>query len=309
MFSVRSKFALSLLLVSLLAGAALGSDQTSKTSHKHKTKPKPKLVEEPPSPPLPPPPSPTPEQLPSRQPTVTYQNGELTIQAANSTLGDILRAVGSKTGASIDVPPGANERVVSQFGPGPAREVLAKLLNGTNFNYVMIGTPADPTTVAQLILTVRRGGEENANHGAVYQEASQPAGFTPPGIIRRGFNAQLPPNQVQNGPGDDPGTDGTMEEDASADSGDTNDNEAGEPPTPEPGNTEADQQANPNQPQVKTPEQLLQELQRQQQTLQQQEQPSQQQQPQPPQPYQPQIVHPVQPYPQTQPPQAQPPQQ
>ena len=60
----------------------------------------------------------TPEQRPAAAPLVIYLNGKLSISAKNSTLGDVLRAIAAKTGAAIDVPENANERVVSQLGPG-----------------------------------------------------------------------------------------------------------------------------------------------------------------------------------------------
>lgn len=286
MFFVQSKFALFWLLASLLSLAALSSAQTAKPRHRQKAKPKPKIEEQAQQAPVPPPPL-TPEQLPSSAPTVTYHNGELTILAQNSTLSDILSAVHDQTGASIEIPPEANERVVSQFGPGPARDVLAKLLNGTHFNYVILGTAADPSTVAQLILTPRTGGSDTGVNGPV-NEAGQPNGPAQPnGSVRPGFNQQVSQNQTQP-PAED--TNAGMEEDASGDDADS-DQSASEPG--------ADQQQNPNQPPVKTPEQLLQELQRQQQVMQQQQQQPEQRQPQ--------IVQPVRPYPQ-QPPAAQPPQ-
>jgi hypothetical protein len=80
----------------------------------------------------------------------------LTVVAKNSTLGDILRAIAAKTGASIDLPEAANERVVSQLGPAPARDVMAALLNGSHFNYVMVGTEGDPNSVARVVLTAKR---------------------------------------------------------------------------------------------------------------------------------------------------------
>jgi hypothetical protein len=95
----------------------------------------------------------TPEQRPATLPTVIFENGKLTIIAKNAVLGDILRIVGEKTGAAIDVPDAASERVVSQLGPGPARDVIASLLNGSHFNYVMVGNEADPNAVARVVLT------------------------------------------------------------------------------------------------------------------------------------------------------------
>jgi len=106
----------------------------------------------------------TPEQRPAAAPLVIYLNGKLSISAKNSTLGDVLRAVAAKTGAAIDVPDNANERVVSQLGPGLARDVMASLLNGSQFNYVMVGTENDPNAVARVVLTAKK---EKADGGSV----------------------------------------------------------------------------------------------------------------------------------------------
>ena len=89
-------------------------------------------------------------------PQVSYQNSQLTIVAPNSTLADILRAVKKQTGAEIDVP-AAPERVVTHLGPGPAREVLAELLNGSRFNYVLLGSSVDNAALARVVLVVKTG--------------------------------------------------------------------------------------------------------------------------------------------------------
>ncbi len=106
----------------------------------------------------------TPEQRPAAAPLVIYLNGKLSISAKNSTLGDVLRAIAAKTGAAIDVPENANERVVSHLGPGLARDVMASLLNGSHFNYVMVGTETDPNAVARVVLTAKN---EKADSGSV----------------------------------------------------------------------------------------------------------------------------------------------
>jgi hypothetical protein len=110
--------------------------------------------------PTPAPPPATLEQSAPTAPRVTFQNGQLTIDAANSTLSQVLRAVQSRTGASIDIPSGAgNERVVAQLGPGQPRDVLNTLLNGSKFDYVILGViGGDPGAVQKVILTPRQGG-------------------------------------------------------------------------------------------------------------------------------------------------------
>jgi hypothetical protein len=209
------------------------------------------------------------EQMPAVPPQVAYTSGQLTIVAHNSTLGDILRAVHAQTGAELDVPSNASERVVATLGPGPARDVLATLLNGTHFNYVMLGSPSNPESVERLVLTAKTGPETATTAVA--------AGPIPPqsGMPQNRFQQPMNVPQAQNG-----------DQDAAA--ADDNSADAADDSTDTPADEQQADQQNPGQGQApKTPEQLLQELQRQQQQLQQQQQPGQ-----PVQPGQPQMVYP-----------------
>jgi hypothetical protein len=190
---------------------------------------------------------PTPEQMPASPPQVSFNNGQLTIVAQNSTLGDILRAVRAKTGAAVEIPGNANERVVANLGPRPAREVLASLLNGSHFNYVMLGSPTKADMVDRIILTSKAGAEPSTASNAT-PVPNQPESSGPQAADGR----TLEPEEMQN-----------------------NEDVAQDAPEPENEGTPAgEEQANqPNgQSGVKTPEQLLRELQQQQQQLQQQQQ-------------------------------------
>jgi len=85
---------------------------------------------------------------------VTYKDGMLAISAENVSLGDVLHEVSAKTGATIDFPNGsASEPVFTSIGPGPVRDVLATLLNGTKFNYVMLGSENSSNTLEKIVLT------------------------------------------------------------------------------------------------------------------------------------------------------------
>ena len=95
------------------------------------------------------------QSMPPQAPRVTYQYGMLSISASNSTLGQVLRAVEAETGASVDFPADeASERVAAQLGPGTPTEILVKLLNGSKFNYIILGMPGDSGQVQKLMLTV-----------------------------------------------------------------------------------------------------------------------------------------------------------
>ncbi|MBA3913892.1 MAG: hypothetical protein H0X25_08575 [Acidobacteriales bacterium] len=204
-------------------------------------------------------PPPTPEQQPAVAPQVSYSAGQLTIVAQNSTLSDILRAVRQQTGATVDVPSNATERVVAHLGPAPARDVLAALLNGSHFNYVMMGTESNPNALDRVILTQKTGG---TSAGAT----TQVAGATPPGQPVQPTSVQPEP-EGEAAPADDFSDDGAADQDA----------QQQPEPQPDPAEQQAQQQqaggafGQPGQPNVRSPEQLLLELQ-QRQALQQQQQ-------------------------------------
>jgi len=197
-----------------------------------------------PAPQPPPPPAPlTLEQMPASAPQVIFRDGRLTISAQNSTLGDVLRAVRAQTGADLEIPANATERVVSHLGPGPAREVLAALLNGSHFNYVLLGSAVNPNLLDRVILLPKTGGASEA--GSAYQaNAGQMANPEP---------------QAQNPVSIQPAQE--SEEMSNDDFGDDNMSDFD---TPADQTTEGRQQPNLQPNGVKTPEQLLQELQRQQ---------------------------------------------
>jgi hypothetical protein len=90
---------------------------------------------------------------------VTFHEGMLHVSANRASLSDVLFAVHQRTGAQIAIPAGAElEKVVGEFGPSPAPEVLAHLLNGSKFNFLIMSSSSDPRTVDQVILSPRAEG-------------------------------------------------------------------------------------------------------------------------------------------------------
>jgi hypothetical protein len=101
---------------------------------------------------------------PSRPPVVAWDGRRLTIDAENSMLSDVLLAIRSRTGASIEMPGSASsERVAIHVGPAPIRDVLSSLLYGTNFNYVIQASEDDESGLGKVILISRDGdGSDDA---------------------------------------------------------------------------------------------------------------------------------------------------
>ena len=210
------------------------------------------------------------DQLPAAPPSVVYNNGQLSIAAQNATLGDILREVHKVTGATIDVPPaGANERVVVSLGPGSPRSVLASLLNGSSFNYVMLGSPADPAAVSEVMLSSRPSGAGGEIQTAVNNPpvAQTPVAFQQmqqqqfvPGRPLPAFRNRPPGSTPQPAASDDDSADDSDADDDKDDDSDQAQPQQAAPPggmgVPQAQNDSSDEGNQPNAG-PKTPEQIL----------------------------------------------------
>jgi AMIN domain-containing protein len=97
---------------------------------------------------------------------VNYLNGRLSIWADKANLAEVLFEVHRKTGADIPIPAGAQQdQVVASIGPASPRDALAALLNGSRFNFIMVGSDNDPSKLKSVILTLR--GQEGVSQPAI----------------------------------------------------------------------------------------------------------------------------------------------
>jgi hypothetical protein len=96
---------------------------------------------------------------------ITWDSKGLSIEAANSSLRQILQDVSTTTGAKVEGLD-TDERVFGTYGPGPAKDVLGQLLLGTGYNVLMVGDQGQGTP-RQILLSSR--------HGGTVQPAANPA--------------------------------------------------------------------------------------------------------------------------------------
>ncbi|HEX3353580.1 MAG TPA: AMIN domain-containing protein [Terriglobales bacterium] len=100
------------------------------------------------TPPPPPPPAPT--------LAVQFEGGRLSILAEKVSLAQVLNEVQRKIGADIPIPSmAAQEQVIVNTGLLPVRDALTSLLNGSRFNFIIVGADGDPSKVKSVILTFR----------------------------------------------------------------------------------------------------------------------------------------------------------
>lgn len=104
--------------------------------------------------------------------TVSLKNRELTVEANNSDLDQILHQIAAISGMTI-LGPGPSARVFGVYGPGNPSDVLAHLLAGSGYNFAMAGRTADGAP-GELLLTVKNNAPLPA------PSTPPPAAATPP---------------------------------------------------------------------------------------------------------------------------------
>ena len=124
---------------------------------------------------------------------VTFRDGLLAIKANKATLSEVLFAVQQRTGAEVAIAAGAEqEKVVAEIAPGPAPEVLARLLNGSKFNFLIVSAANDPRQLERVILTPRTEGGVQPLPPAQNDDADDD-GPPPPAPVQNGMPRNTPP--------------------------------------------------------------------------------------------------------------------
>jgi hypothetical protein len=139
--------------------------------------------------------APPPPPRPANQLQVQCPNGTLKIVAQRVPLAAVLTEIHRCTGAEISIPSGAqSEEVFANLGPAPARQVLTSLLNGSAYNFIMIGSERDPNLLRSVLISPR--GSAGESMPAIVQPAPEPAVAEAP----EEQSAPEPPPDVLPGP-------------------------------------------------------------------------------------------------------------
>lgn len=127
--------------------------------------------------PTPPAPVPPAQQLASPA-KIEFQQGQLQIDAQNSSLIQILTKISGETGLVVEGL-GHDERIYGQYGPNSVASTLTALLDGAGYNYVIIGGGNQGSM--KLLLTPRTAGSIGVASGptAIGNPVAAPASATP----------------------------------------------------------------------------------------------------------------------------------
>lgn len=92
--------------------------------------------------------------------TVTWDSHGLCIEASNSSLAQILEDVSTATGTKVEGFD-ADQRIFGVYGPGPARDVLSQLLQGSGYNVLLVGDQGQGTP-REIVLSGRHAGSSGS---------------------------------------------------------------------------------------------------------------------------------------------------
>ena len=125
-------------------------------THRHHRRARPKAPAVSSAPTAPPPPVP-PAQQPPNPATIDFSNGLLSVRAQNSSLVAILNQIARQTGLVIE---GLNHdaRMYGQYGPGNISSTLSALLDGSGYDYVIVGRGASHSPTRLILSTGGNGG-------------------------------------------------------------------------------------------------------------------------------------------------------
>lgn len=139
---------------------------------------------------------------------VTWDGRGLRIDAANSSLLQILADVTAATGAKIEGTT-ADQRIFGIYGPGSARDVLSQLLQGSGYNIVMMGENGQGVP-REVVLSQRTAGGSAQPTMAAHPQPQPDDDFDdtpepqmdtpmppPPQMARPGGDAQENPQRPQ----------------------------------------------------------------------------------------------------------------
>ena len=146
---------------------------------------------------------PAPEEPPPPPPPVIevhLQNGLMSLTAERTNLAAVLAEIRKQTALMSRFQRREQEQVVAKLGPAPTRDVVAALLNGSRYNFVLVGSDND-SSLRRLILTPKGSG---------MVIPATPAAYTPP---------PGPPARISQ-PQPEPENDATQDQGAQEQSGD-----------------------------------------------------------------------------------------
>lgn len=130
-------------------------------------------------------PEPPPAPSAPKKVEISFQDGRLRLVSNRASLAEVLNEIRTQLKADIVVPAGAEQEVVAvALGPSTPRDVISHLLDGSRYNFIIVGTDADANQVERVVLSPKNNMAESAiappPPPAEMEGASPPPPMPPP---------------------------------------------------------------------------------------------------------------------------------
>src|SRR5215470_14830221 len=134
--------------------------------------------------------APSPEA--SKKVTIAFQDGLMSITTSDkASLAEVLNKIHIQTGADIAIPAGAEQDMVAvSLGPAAPRDVVAKLLDGSPYNYIILGADNDINKLEKVVLSPKGSPAMSADSQPISPQPvpvasmqQPPVRSTPPGVV------------------------------------------------------------------------------------------------------------------------------
>lgn len=87
---------------------------------------------------------------------VDYRSGQLSVVADKAELGKLMKLLGEKLGASVEVSSDvATEPVVARLGPAAPNQILAQLLDSSHLEYIVMGSDENGLGIQRIVVHKR----------------------------------------------------------------------------------------------------------------------------------------------------------
>jgi AMIN domain len=129
---------------------------------------------------------------PPKKVEIKLQDDKMSLVSNKASLAEVLNELHAQLNADIPIPAGAEQELVAVvLGPGTQREVISKLLEGSRYNFIIVGTDQDANKVERVILSPKTPGGVVAGAGGSMEDNVPVAQMqTPP---QRSVGAPPPP--------------------------------------------------------------------------------------------------------------------
>jgi len=87
---------------------------------------------------------------------IDYRAGQLSVVADKAELGNVMKLLGEKIGASVEVSADVTtEPVVARLGPAAPNQILAELLDSSHLEYIVMGSDENGLGIQRIVVHKR----------------------------------------------------------------------------------------------------------------------------------------------------------